>query len=127
MTKIGLIILLVLSMTALSYGAEMNFTPANKSGMRGTAPLHPRAAAGAAKVERGIQNILFGWTEIPKSIISTTNEKRNPILGITVGTLEGVGKAFPRTISGVSDVVTSPFGDPEKAYVSPEPLDKAAK
>lgn len=121
--KMGLIILSAVSITTLSYGAASNITPANKTGLARTAPLHPRAAAGAAKIERGVHNILFGWTEIPKSIINTTKEKRNPILGITVGTLEGLGKAFPRTISGVSDIVTSPVGDAEKAYVSPAPLD----
>ncbi len=121
--NMGLILLMVICVTALSYAADTNFTPANKSGMAGATPLHPRAAAGAAKIERGIHNVLFGWTEIPKSIISTTSEKKNPFLGITVGTLEGLGKAFPRTVSGISDIVTSPVGDPEKAYVSPDAID----
>ncbi len=121
--KIGLIILMVISMTALSYGAPTNITPANKSAVGEMKTPHPRASAGAAKIERGVHAILFGWTEIPKSIVNTTKEKRNPILGITVGTLEGIAKAFPKTVSGISDIVTSPVGDPDKAYVSPAPLD----
>ena len=65
------------------------------------------------KAARGVKNILLGWTELPKRIIDITNETRNPIWGVFVGTYEGTLKAVGRTLSGVIDVLTAPI-DPEK-------------
>lgn len=65
------------------------------------------------KAARGTKNVLFGWTELPKSIVDTTQETNNPLLGITAGTFKGVLKAVARTVSGVADVVTAPIA-PEK-------------
>lgn len=117
--KIGLIILLALSVAGLSYAGTSNVTPANK----GTGAVHPpKANLAGMKAERGIKNILFGWTEIPKSIIQVTRDSKNPFWGITGGTLKGIGKAFPRTVSGAADVVSFPIGDYNKMPVKPDEL-----
>ena len=76
----------------------------------------------ADKAARGIKDILLGWTDIPKSIIEVTRDSGNPVLGLTGGTLKGVGKAFPRTVSGISDVLTSPIDNGDKCR--PDQLNK---
>ncbi len=121
-----LIILVVLSITMVSYAEKSatNLTPANKSG----ATVEKKYTTDALqhkpgmKAERGIKNILFGWTDIPRSIIQVTRDSKNPIWGITGGTLKGVGKAFPRTISGIADVISFPIADYDKMPIKPDEL-----
>ncbi|MDD5495553.1 MAG: exosortase system-associated protein, TIGR04073 family [Candidatus Omnitrophica bacterium] len=119
MFKIGMIFLLVLSIGAVAYADSANVTPDTK----GTATQTGSRGAGI-KAERGVKNILFGWTEIPKSIIQVSRDTKNPIWGITAGTFKGVGKAFPRTVSGIADVATFPLaaGDYNKPLVKPDEL-----
>ena len=74
------------------------------------------------KAERGVKNILLGWTELPKRIIDTTRETKNPIWGVLVGTYEGTLKAVGRTISGIVDVVTAPI-DPEGKPLFPPDIE----
>jgi putative exosortase-associated protein (TIGR04073 family) len=66
------------------------------------------AALAEDKMHRAAKNTVFGWTEIPKTIVKVTKDSDNPFLGITVGLLKGIGNAFARTTSGVADVVTMP-------------------
>lgn len=117
--KVVLIILMITSLISVSYAATANISPGNKGVGAQKAP----ASRGAGiKAERGIKNILFGWTEIPKSIIQVTKDSKNPIWGITGGTLKGIGKAFPRTVSGIADVVSFPIADYNKMPVKPDEL-----
>lgn len=122
--KLALIILMVMSITGLSYAEGMtNISPGKKAAAVGQAATsEARAHRPGMKAERGVKNILFGWTEIPKSIIQVTRDSKNPIWGITGGTLKGIGKAFPRTVSGVSDVISFPMADYDKTPVKPDEL-----
>ena len=72
------------------------------------------------KAERGAMNVLFGWTEIPKRVVDLTKETKNPIWGLLVGTMQGTGKAFARTASGVVDVATCGVKSDEKPFVQPD-------
>jgi len=99
--KIALVILMVLSFSALS------FAETSKAG---------------EKAERGLKNILFGWTDIPRSIAEVTRDTNNPLWGLTAGTFKGIGKAFPRTVSGISDVATSPITNCDELPVKPGEL-----
>ena len=117
--RVALIILIVLSIASFSCAATENISPGNK----GTGAAKATSSRGAGmKLERGMKNILFGWTEIPKSIIQVTRDSRNPIWGVTGGTLKGIGKAFPRTVSGAADVVSFPIADYNKTPVKPDEL-----
>ena len=121
--RIGLIILMVLSLAGLTYAASTNVQAANKgTGTSGKATSDALQHKPGMKAERGIKNILFGWTEIPKSIIQVTRDSKNPIWGLTGGTLKGIGKAFPRTVSGVADVVSFTIADYDKTPVKPDEL-----
>ncbi|MBF0216456.1 MAG: exosortase system-associated protein, TIGR04073 family [Candidatus Omnitrophica bacterium] len=71
------------------------------------------------KLERGVGNTAFGWSEIPKRIVDETKAS-NPVKGLIWGTLQGTGKAFARTASGVSEVVTFPLGKYDKPKVLPD-------
>jgi len=114
-----IIILFALSILGISYAESgSNISPANK----GKGASLPSSRGAGVKLERGLKNILFGWTEIPKSIIQVTKDSRNPIWGLTGGTLKGIGKAFPRTVSGAADVVSFPMADYNKTPIKPDEL-----
>jgi putative exosortase-associated protein (TIGR04073 family) len=122
MAKIALVVLIALFLVSISYAGTV-VTPANKS--------QSPAAAGKSdalqhkpgmKAERGVKNILFGWTEIPKSVIQVTRDTKNPIWGLVGGSFKGLGKAFPRTVSGIADVVSFPIADYDKMPVKPDEL-----
>jgi putative exosortase-associated protein (TIGR04073 family) len=72
------------------------------------------------KAERGICNILWGVTEIPKTVVEVANETDNPILGIIIGMPAGLGRAVARIFSGVVDVITFPIGRYDKPMILPE-------
>jgi len=69
------------------------------------------------KAERGVKNVLFGWTEVPKKIVDITKETRNPLWGALAGTWQGGCDAFARTASGVVDVATCGIKNTEKPMV----------
>ena len=122
--KIALIILMVMAIGGLAYAeATSNVSPGNTGG--GASSGTSRGAG--LKAERGIKNILFGWTDIPKSIIQVTRDSKNPIWGLTAGTLKGIGKAFPRTVSGAADLVSFPIADYDKMPVRPDELNTQIK
>ena len=125
-TKIlAAITLIAIFITGVSYAGDVktNITPANKNTVASTPVTTPSLAhKPGMKAERGIKNILFGWTDIPKSIIQVTKDSKNPIWGLTAGTLKGIGKAFPRTVSGLADVISFPMGDYDKVPVHPDEL-----
>jgi putative exosortase-associated protein (TIGR04073 family) len=97
----------------------MNVSSGNKAAVKAVKATDALQHRPGIKAERGVKNILFGWTDIPKSIIDVTRDSKNPLWGLTGGTLKGVGKAFPRTISGIADVVTFPFSPKDKPYEQP--------
>lgn len=74
------------------------------------------------QAERGLKNILLGWTDIPKSVMEVTMDSGNPVWGLAAGTFQGIGRAFPRTVSGISDVVTSPAANCNDTPVRPHEL-----
>ena len=104
----AIIILLVISFAGLSYAADSSCKDNCKGAIN--------------KAGRGLKNLCLGWTDIPLSIYNTTSDTKNPITGLTVGTWDGFKKAFPRTISGLVDLVTFPIPDYEKSPVKPDPL-----
>lgn len=67
----------------------------------------------SAKLLRGIANTFTGWVEIPKNIYYVSVEE-NIFIGITRGTLEGVGMAVVRTGCGVYETVTFPLELPKE-------------
>ena len=104
----AIIILFVISVIGLSY-AETSYDTHKVSG-----PM--------AKAERGAKNLLVGWTDIPVSVCETTMDTKNAALGLSVGLWQGFKKAFPRTISGMVDLVTFAIPDYGKSPVKPDPL-----
>lgn len=112
--KIALIFVSIISIACLAY-AEI---ASAKGGEIRSGSVRPAGM----KAERGIKNLLFGWTDIPRSIIEVTKESRNPLWGVLGGTVKGLGKALPRTVSGAADVLTFPIGDYNKMPVKPDEL-----
>lgn len=121
-TIIGL--LFILTSAVSSSQCEQNFTPGNRVLSAGSAVSSSNRDAvnnlPGMKAERGIKNILFGWTDIPRSILQVTRDSRNPIWGATAGAFKGIGKAVPRTVSGAVDVLSFPLADYNKQLVKPD-------
>lgn len=104
--KMMLITVLIFSTAAMGY-AETSDAVKQNAGIQ---------------AERGIKNILFGWTDIPRSIIEVTMNTRNPVWGLAAGTFNGMGKAFPRTVSGIKDIATLPAARCDEQKVRPDKL-----
>ncbi|MFH1837668.1 MAG: exosortase system-associated protein, TIGR04073 family [Candidatus Omnitrophota bacterium] len=102
------VIILVLSFSGIGFTAD---APTSK----GSYPAGP-----VQKAERGFNNVLFGWTEIPKRIVDKSKETNNPIKGLVLGLFQGTAKAFARTVSGAADLVTFPIGGYDKPAVLPD-------
>ena len=126
---LAIIALIVIFIAGASYAesAKTNITPGNKSTGSTVKAKDAIANKPGMKAERGVKNILFGWTDIPKSIIQVTKDSKNPFWGLTGGTLQGIGKAFPRTVSGIADVVSFPMGNYDKVPVHPDELNTQIK
>ena len=72
------------------------------------------------KAERGICNIIWGWTEIPKTVVGVANATNNPIKGLLIGLPAGLGRAVARVFSGAVDILTFPIGRYDKPMILPE-------
>lgn len=64
------------------------------------------------KLGRGIVNVLTGWMEIPKEIAEAWRET-DPVTGLVVGGIKGVGYTVVRTVAGVYEIFTFPMPFPE--------------
>jgi putative exosortase-associated protein (TIGR04073 family) len=81
----------------------------------------PAYAAGPIqKAQRGFVNTVFGWTEFFKRITEKTQEAKNPFADMLIGAWEGTCKAFARTASGASELVTFPIGRYDKPGILPD-------
>ncbi len=74
------------------------------------------------QAKRGVNNILFGWTDIPRAIVEATTGTKNPVWGLAAGTFNGIGRAFPRTVSGIADIMTLPVRHCDDLPVKPDEL-----
>ncbi|MCG3199062.1 MAG: exosortase system-associated protein, TIGR04073 family [Candidatus Omnitrophica bacterium] len=80
----------------------------------------------ATKLGRGVSNVLTGWMEVPKHVVTGVfNCNVTPLEGLGVGFFRGWGRAIERTGVGLFEVVTFPLPgyDPLLCpeYVSLEP------
>ncbi|MBN1526662.1 MAG: exosortase system-associated protein, TIGR04073 family [Candidatus Omnitrophica bacterium] len=120
---IAIILLFAVSFGTLSFAeSTQNISPANRVISSGVTSTVATEHGVGMKAERGIKNVLFGWTDIPRSIIQVTRDSRNPIWGLTAGTFKGIGKAFPRTVSGAADIITAPMGDYDREFIKSDEL-----
>jgi len=73
------------------------------------------------KIVRGVSNATLGWWELPKQVYKTFHED-GVAMGLSAGTLKGVGMTLVRTLSGVGEVLTFPFPYPGfyDPYFEPE-------
>ena len=72
-----------------------------------------QAGRGAlTKLYRGIVNAATGWIEIPKQMI-TTSQESGAAKGWTWGFAKGIGWAVARSVTGAYEIVTFPFPVPE--------------
>jgi len=113
----ALVILLIAGFSAALH-ADEGVTTSGSSSVNTDVSMY-RLAVGA-KAARGIKNVLFGWTELPKRIVDITQETRNPFWGVFAGTFQGTLKAVARTASGASDVVTAPISPEKGPFIQPD-------
>ncbi|MFH1665056.1 MAG: exosortase system-associated protein, TIGR04073 family [Candidatus Omnitrophota bacterium] len=121
------IVILVFAFSATTFAADMPAqTVVQKSAPQSVPQSIPQSiqpstypAGPIQKAERGFNNALFGWTELPKRIVDETKAS-NPIKGLLLGTFQGTCKAFARTVSGLSEIATFPIGRYDKPAVLPD-------
>lgn len=77
------------------------------------------SAGTVVKAERGFNNTLLGWVEIPKKIVEKTKES-NIIKGFFIGVFQGTCKAVARTASGAADLATFPVGRYDRPSILPD-------
>ncbi len=104
--------IIIASMTALSF-ADAGITKGSETGSSYRMAIGEKAA-------RGLNNVAFGWTEIPKRVVDLTKETNNPIWGVFAGTFQGALKAMARTVSGASDIVTAPISPEKEPFIQPD-------
>jgi putative exosortase-associated protein (TIGR04073 family) len=63
------------------------------------------------KLGRGITNILTCWVELPRNV-AIEWEKTDPVTGLILGSVKGVGWTFTRLVTGAYDTLTFPFPVP---------------
>lgn len=70
------------------------------------------------KLGRGVANLLFGFTEIPRSMIEV-GRFHGQAAGATWGLAEGLFKTVARMAVGVVEIVTFPVPFPKAEYEQP--------
>jgi len=75
------------------------------------------------KLSGGVKEAATGWTEVPKEMADTTQEK-NVVEGVTVGAIEGAGKAVVNTTKGVVNAATFYLPDDDKVEEKNEYMDE---
>lgn len=70
-------------------------------------PVYPisQGAKRTRKLLRGIHNVLFGWVEVPKTIM-TDVVMVDPLTGFVTGVVVGSAKTIERTGVGVVEILT---------------------
>lgn len=69
------------------------------------------------KAGRGVVNVLTGWIELPKQVHLGSQED-NPVSGLGVGLIKGVGLTVLRAGVGIYEALTFPLPYPQ-GYASP--------
>ena len=87
-------------------------------GMSGS--VYAQTKEGGKKLERGVIQLTTSIIDIPKAIYQES-KATNPVVGIPIGFLKGLGNTFAHVLSGFFNIVTCPFPDPEmNAEMFPE-------
>ncbi|MCU0665888.1 MAG: exosortase system-associated protein, TIGR04073 family [Candidatus Omnitrophica bacterium] len=71
------------------------------------------------KMYRGLINISTSWVEIPAECFKVGSEK-NPVLGVTLGAMQGCVLAVCRIVTGAFDAVTFVIPPYDKPIMKPE-------
>lgn len=71
------------------------------------------------KLTRGLVNFATGWIELPQKIHETSKEF-NPIVGITYGSIKGLGYSVARMGTGAFDSVTFVVPPYDKPIMEPK-------
>ncbi|MFH1305291.1 MAG: exosortase system-associated protein, TIGR04073 family [Candidatus Omnitrophota bacterium] len=119
-----MIVLTLFSTAAVADAADVSANNPGKVNSEEAKACATSPAGPVEKAERGLTNVLLGWTEIPGKVISLT-KKTNPVQGLVFGVFQGTCNAFVRTVSGVADVVTFPIGRYDKPVIAYDTSDSA--
>ena len=64
------------------------------------------------KFARGLLNITTGWLEVPYRMEKSWNDD-GPLVALTRGVIEGVGRTVGRVLVGTYEVISAPIPGPE--------------
>lgn len=71
------------------------------------------------KFERGAINTVTFWAEVPAAVCKVSQE-RDPVLGMTVGVVQGTVTAVARGVTGIVDMFTCAAPPYNKPSMHPE-------
>jgi putative exosortase-associated protein (TIGR04073 family) len=63
------------------------------------------------KLARGLGNLTLSWAELPKQVMCVWRE-RGWLIGLTRGTMDGLGMSVARMMAGAYEIVTFPIPIP---------------
>ncbi len=75
------------------------------------------------KLAAGIESTATGWTEVPKEIADTTEDK-NVVEGVTAGAVKGAANAIENTAKGAVEAATFYMTDEDKEHEYNEYMDE---
>jgi putative exosortase-associated protein (TIGR04073 family) len=99
---------LILVTTFLSLLLNLLFSPNEAAAYPGKKNLK--------QLQRGFADILFGIQEVPLGIYHYRDE--NPVIAVTIGFFDGLGRMITRELVGIVEIVTAPV------YATKEPIYK---
>lgn len=67
------------------------------------------------KLGRGVSNLLFGWSELPATIVKVNQEEGNSAAG-GYGVVRGLGRSALRMEAGLLEILTWPFPTTRGTY-----------
>ncbi len=88
------LIILILSISSFVYAQDADQKPGHK-------------------LEKGVIQLGTSIIDIPKAIYNESTNRGNPVSGVAVGFLKGVGNTVAHIFSGLFNIVTCPFPKPE--------------
>jgi putative exosortase-associated protein (TIGR04073 family) len=113
------VFMLIAGFMAQGFAEEMLREQMPEPGSQIDAEKIPYGKTALNKLERGSMNMATFWMELPASVARVSSES-NPVLGVTVGAVNGVFTSAIRGLTAIFDVTTFMIPSYSKPVMKPE-------
>jgi putative exosortase-associated protein (TIGR04073 family) len=118
-TVLAVLFILMAAFTTQSFAEEIVVEQMPAPEFQIEAEKIPYSKTALNKLERGSANMATFWMELPASVARVSNES-NPVMGVTVGAVNGVFTSAIRGLTAVFDVATFMIPPYSKPVMKPE-------